>query len=230
MTLVQIPSTITFSIPPSARLRLTRSGAHNLAFETAGASGSMTATTVETPLQFQVYSASPEELQLLYDCFSSDHAYNGVLPTPNAINVDPGSSADSKGEAKELEGLDRDEGSEKAAGDEGCSENEGPLDDDDAEVEEKRFEKKRKGVFKPPPTLESARRALSELDLLIKPHRKCGYGYADPDLDKHLLERLKNTRLFCWNYIDLAEKANKCDDRRGIWGAAALQTAKSFGK
>ncbi|KAH9924420.1 uncharacterized protein B0H18DRAFT_1119954 [Fomitopsis serialis] len=79
------------------------------------------------------------------------------------------------------------------------------------------------------PSLESAKAALADIKLLLRPPRKTGYGYKDPKLDRVLQERLEGMRRLLCTYTD-PQSNSRYGVRAGQnWISASLQVAKAEG-
>jgi len=76
-------------------------------------------------------------------------------------------------------------------------------------------------VWSPPPSVEVAAKALSDLKRILRPPRKSGAGYKDPKLDAVFRGRLERMWMFLWNYTD---SQSGC---RG-WSDASETTARAF--
>jgi hypothetical protein len=86
-------------------------------------------------------------------------------------------------------------------------------------------EKKKKGLFSFPPTLDEIEKAFTDLRNILRPRTESGHGFRDLGLDRIVAERLSAMKLFCYNYIDM----QKGQLNSPQWQAASLQTAKSLG-
>jgi hypothetical protein len=105
----------------------------------------------------------------------------------------------------------------------------GPIDDGDDEAEvQQPVKDKKPGHFFPPPSIAEAERAFHDLANILKPRRKKGYGFKDPDLDRIVMERLSGMKLFCYNYIQMQDE-KVASPGSSQWGAASLHTANSLG-
>ena len=100
-----------------------------------------------------------------------------------------------------------------------------PVEEEEEEEDEEEEEEK-KPQFVPPPTLESAQSALTDIKNILRPPRKTGNGYKDPDLSDHLRGRLEGMRMFLWKYCD-AESGSQ-GGHGSKWTAASLDTAHSL--
>ncbi|KIJ09520.1 hypothetical protein PAXINDRAFT_87353, partial [Paxillus involutus ATCC 200175] len=79
-----------------------------------------------------------------------------------------------------------------------------------------------------PPTVESARRALHDLKLILKPPRESGRGFKDPQLPLVLRTRLEWMKSFLWIYVDDPAPCSKSKDTgsdKSHWSSASLQAA-----
>jgi hypothetical protein len=72
-----------------------------------------------------------------------------------------------------------------------------------------------RGLFEPPPSLESARSALAGIKLVLNPPQDTGVGHKDPGYDLLLRGRLDLMKMFLWRYIDSLDG----------WIASSLQVA-----
>ncbi|KAG2111869.1 hypothetical protein BD769DRAFT_1302987, partial [Suillus cothurnatus] len=83
-----------------------------------------------------------------------------------------------------------------------------------------------------PPSIDDARCALRDLQLLLKPPRHDKTGYEDPKLPPILKERLMLMKNFLWLYTDThrSERTQPANLLGGCWGKAADQTARNAGK
>jgi hypothetical protein len=79
-------------------------------------------------------------------------------------------------------------------------------------------------TFSPPPTINEVVLALQGIKKILKPPRKTGPGYKDPELDLMFRGWLKDMRQFMWTYI------NPDLGTRGQWQAASLNTANNLEK
>jgi len=101
----------------------------------------------------------------------------------------------------------------------------GPIEDSDNEMIQKDLTtKKKKHQFSFPPSIAEVEKAYTDLGAILKPHRKKGYGYKDPGLDRIVTERLSAMKLFCYNFTAMQKAQNSPQ-----WQAASLTTAKSLG-
>jgi hypothetical protein len=96
-----------------------------------------------------------------------------------------------------------------------------PIDESEEEIEENHTPSQ----FYFPPTIEEVKKAYTDLGNLLKPWRKTGKGYSDLDLDKITPEWLSAMKLFCFNFIDMQQKAPDSPQ----WQAASKQMAESLG-
>ncbi|KIK74887.1 hypothetical protein PAXRUDRAFT_45218, partial [Paxillus rubicundulus Ve08.2h10] len=72
------------------------------------------------------------------------------------------------------------------------------------------------------PIVESARRALHDLNLILKPPWETGRGYKDPRLPLTLQTRLEWMKSFLWIYTDDHTPCSKETDK-SCWSSASLQ-------
>jgi hypothetical protein len=80
------------------------------------------------------------------------------------------------------------------------------------------------GHIRTSPTLYDANAALGELGLIIRPKRKKGAGYLDPDLDLWTRARLEGMVSMLGMYTNVNSKTYN------NWGASALQAAIAMGR
>ncbi len=81
------------------------------------------------------------------------------------------------------------------------------------------------GVYVFPPSTAEADAALGSLDLILKPKRKKGPGYVDPNLDTFTRQRLELMQMFLWAYTD---KKLPIYGQPGAWTAASKQVAHNL--
>jgi hypothetical protein len=83
-----------------------------------------------------------------------------------------------------------------------------------------------------PPSVDNARCALRDLQLLLKPLCHDKTGYEDPKLPPILKERLMLMKNFLWLYTDMhrSKRTQPANLLGGCWGKAADQTAQNAGK
>jgi hypothetical protein len=92
-------------------------------------------------------------------------------------------------------------------------------------------ESETRGKFTPPPTIESAKAALTDIKVILNPMRKSGKGHKDPGLDLLLRKRLEAMQMFLWGYSDTeSTDAGHHGSIRSKWTAASTRTAHALEK
>ena len=81
-----------------------------------------------------------------------------------------------------------------------------------------------KGPFAPPLTIEEVALAHVYLQQILKPLRRSGRGYKDPEFDHLFQHHLEGMKQFMWVYI------NQKSGFTGKWQATSLKTANNLEK
>ena len=75
-----------------------------------------------------------------------------------------------------------------------------------------------------PPSLEAVKKAHKDISLLLKPPRRMGVGYKDPELDLVLHGHLELMKMFLWAYMESEATSGGLG---GTWMATSLKVANA---
>jgi len=98
---------------------------------------------------------------------------------------------------------------------------------EEAQAQTAEVVEEKNGTWIPAPDFPSAKDALRDLKLLLKPQRLRGIGHKDPELNPFVRERMEAVRSFLVNYT---QREGNGSNHHGQWSAASLACAKSYEK